>query len=607
MKDRKLPSFLTLLFLPALFFLVFSACIFFNNRSFRQFTGQIFRNELTGNTLNLHYTLKHPENYGLSDVPVTLGSAEPEILKTSALALENYQEALRRFPRQTLSRENRLTYDILELYFKNQLSGQRFLLYAEPLGPTIGTQAQLPVLLAEYAFRSRSDVETYLALLKEMDEYYTTLLHFEEAKSKEGLFMSASSAQAVIDQCSAFIREPAENFLITGFSEKIREAGFLTQVEKKQFLEENEKAVLEHVIPAYQLLIRGLTALKSTGRNQQGLSGLPGGTACYEYLVRDSTGSWASVDTIQKRIEKQLKEDFRKLTALAGAHPELLSRETLGSAIAFSLDNSPSSILNADGWYAADPSGRELEEKALAEWTPNRILTDLQEKITADFPTAPEVSFSVKYVPDSLEDYLSPAFYLTPPLDDLTENVIYINRASTYTALDLYTTLAHEGYPGHLYQTVLSGKSISDPVRSLLNFGGYIEGWATYVEMYAYGLSDTDPNLAELYRLNRSLTLGLSALMDIAVHYHGFAEEDVAEALGKFGFEPSSARALYQILLEAPANYLRYYVGYLTFEDLRDAYKEKKGSAFSLKTFPQKVLEIGPAPFPVVSHYLLGK
>ena len=144
-------------------------------------------------------------------------------------------------------------------------------------------------------------------------------------------------------------------------------------------------------------------------------------------------------------------------------------------------------------------------------------------------------------------------------------------------------------------------------MRNLLNFGGYIEGWATYVEMYAYGLSDTDPNLAELYRLNRSLTLGLSSLMDIAVHYHGFTEGDVAEALSKFGFEETSAQALYEALLEAPANYLRYYVGYLTFEDLRDAYKEKKGSAFSLKAFHQKVLEIGPAPFPVVSKYLLGK
>ena len=607
MRDRKLPSFLTFLFLPALFFLVFSACVFFNNRSFRQFTGQIFRSELAGNTLNLHYTLKHPENYGISEAPVTLGSAEPEVLEASGLILENYQEALRRFPYQTLSKTNRLTYDILQLYLQNQLSGQKFALYAEPLGPTIGTQAQLPVLLAEYAFRNKADIETYLTLLTEMDEYYSTLVHFEEAKSREGLFMSASAAQAVIDQCNAFIREPSKNFLITVFAEKIEEADFLTQVEKKHFLEQNEKAVLEHVIPAYQLLIRGLTALKNTGKNQQGLSGLPNGKAYYEYLLRDSTGSWASVDAIQKRIEQQLKTDFQKLTNLASAHPELLSRETLGSAIAFSLDNSPSTILNADGWYATDPAGRELEEKALAQWTPNEILSDLRQKIAADFPTPPEVSFSVKYVHSSLEDYLSPAFYLTPPLDDLTDNVIYINRASTYTALDLYTTLAHEGYPGHLYQTILSGSTTSDPVRNLLNFGGYIEGWATYVEMYAYGLSDTDPNLAELYRLNRSLTLGLSSLMDIAVHYHGFTEGDVAEALSKFGFEEASAQALYEALLEAPANYLRYYVGYLTFEDLRDAYKEKKGSAFSLKAFHQKVLEIGPAPFPVVSKYLLGK
>ena len=463
------------------------------------------------------------------------------------------------------------------------------------------------MLLAEYAFRNKADIETYLTLLTEMDEYYSTLVHFEEAKSREGLFMSASAAQAVIDQCNAFIREPSKNFLITVFAEKIEEVDFLTQVEKKHFLEQNEKAVLEHVIPAYQLLIRGLTALKNTGKNQQGLSGLPNGKAYYEYLLRDSTGSWASVDAIQKRIEQQLKTDFQKLTNLASAHPELLSRETLGSAIAFSLDNSPSTILNADGWYATDPVGRELEEKALAQWTPNEILSDLRQKIAADFPTPPEVSFSVKYVHSSLEDYLSPAFYLTPPLDDLTDNVIYINRASTYTALDLYTTLAHEGYPGHLYQTILSGSTTSDPVRNLLNFGGYIEGWATYVEMYAYGLSDTDPNLAELYRLNRSLTLGLSSLMDIAVHYHGFTEGDVAETLSKFGFEEASAQALYEALLEAPANYLRYYVGYLTFEDLRDAYKEKKGSAFSLKAFHQKVLEIGPAPFPVVSKYLLGK
>ena len=313
------------------------------------------------------------------------------------------------------------------------------------------------MLLAEYAFRNKADIETYLTLLTEMDEYYSTLVHFEEAKSREGLFMSASAAQAVIDQCNAFIREPSKNFLITVFAEKIEEADFLTQVEKKHFLEQNEKAVLEHVIPAYQLLIRGLTALKNTGKNQQGLSGLPNGKAYYEYLLRILPAPGprrCHPETHRTTAENKVQ----KLTNLASAHPELLSRETLGSAIAFSLDNSPSTILNADGWYATDPVSRELE-KALAQWTPNEILSDLRQKIAADFPTPPEVSFSVKYVHSSLEDYLSPAFYLTPPLDDLTDNVIYINRASTYTALDLYTTLAHEGYPGHLYQTILSGST----------------------------------------------------------------------------------------------------------------------------------------------------
>lgn len=125
------------------------------------------------------------------------------------------------------------------------------------------------MLLAEYAFRNKADIETYLTLLTEMDEYYSTLVHFEEAKSREGLFMSASAAQAVIDQCNAFIREPSKNFLITVFAEKIEEVDFLTQVEKKHFLEQNVKAVLEHVIPAYQLLIRGLTALKNTAKTSR--------------------------------------------------------------------------------------------------------------------------------------------------------------------------------------------------------------------------------------------------------------------------------------------------------------------------------------------------
>ena len=202
--------------------------------------------------------------------------------------------------------------------------------------------------------------------------------------------------------------------------------------------------------------------------------------------------------------------------------------------------------------------------------------------------------------------YKRQAFYLTPPVDNLSSNVIYINNISGYSPLELYTTLAHEGYPGHLYQTVFSGSVPSNQVRNILNFGGYVEGWATYVEMYAYSLADVDAAVSELYRLNRSITLGISSALDIAVHYHGFTREQVTDYLSKVGFQSGSAAdSLYDMLIEAPANYLKYYVGYLNFIDLRDAVKEKEGEDFTLKEFHKKVLEIGPAPFSVLKKYLL--
>lgn len=609
MSKRPTPLLLKLLFIPASFFLLFSVLVYCHNASFLDFTDRLFREELQGNTLSLHYTLKTPETYGIEEYPVTLGNLSPEAVTASAKLSSQYQEELSRFAYRALSRQNRLTYDILDLYFKNQMSGQNFAFYSEPLGPTIGTQAQLPILLAEYAFYRERDLDDYFALLANMEDYYASILEYEKEKARRGLFMNDTLAEQIISQCRAFIQDPGSNFLITTFTDRISETDFLTNEEKAAYIDRNAQAVADHVISAYQLLIDGLTALKGSGSNEKGLCYLTQGKQYYEYLVRDLTGCYTPVEQIRTRIESQLQSDFNSMRALAEGHPELLAAtETLGSAIAFSLDNSPSTILEDDTWYLdAQKSGIDIQkEDVFEELSPEEILEDLEGKITEDFPKAPEAHYTVKFVHESLEDYLSPAFYLTPPIDDLSENVIYINRGSTYSPLDLYTTLAHEGYPGHLYQTVYCSQKNTDPVRCLFSFGGYTEGWATYVEMYSYGLADTDPNEAELYRLNRSLSLGISSLMDIAVHYYGFGRSEVAAYLGNFGFQEASANALYDALLESPANYLKYYVGYLNFMDLRDAVKEQEGDRFSLKRFHTQVLSLGEAQFPVLAKYLLG-
>jgi uncharacterized protein (DUF885 family) len=241
---------------------------------------------------------------------------------------------------------------------------------------------------------------------------------------------------------------------------------------------------------------------------------------------------------------------------------------------------------------------------ASAASDPEAILEELRQKITQDFPQLPDVNYEVKYVHESLQDYLSPAFYLTPPIDDVENNVIYINPASDYNGLELFTTLAHEGYPGHLYQSVYFNSSSPDLLRSLLGTNGYIEGWATYVEMYAYGLWDEDPQLASLGQHNRSFMLGLASLLDIGIHYHGYTREEVSSFLEKLGFDTASADSLYNTILEAPANYLQYYVGYLNFCELRDYTKELMGDRFTLKQYHTLILEAGPAPFSILRTYL---
>lgn len=572
MQKSKRTLLLGLLAVPAALFLGCSVHSYLANRSFVDFTDQMFVSEIQGNTLNLHYTLSDPASFGITDYPVTLGSADPAAEASSGAVLENYQGKLEDICRHCLSKDNKLTYDILDSYLDTQALGQDFYLYEEPLGPTIGTQAQLPVLLAEYTFRSERDIRDYLNLLGQMDTYYASLLDFERTKSEAGLFMSDTSADAIIAQCQSFIANPQENFMIEIFNEQTDSLDFLSQEKKASYQSANEAAILNHVIPAYELLIQGLTELKGTGVNEKGLCWLPEGKAYYEYLVQRTTGRKDSVAELAKRIQQQLQTDYAELRQLIKGNPSLLTTSLTGS---------------------------------LSIQEPTEMLADLQGKILEDFPAPPQVSYEVKYVHSSLEDFLSPAFYLTPPIDHLNQNVIYINRASSYTPLELYTTLAHEGYPGHLYQTVCSGSVSSNKVRSLLDFGGYVEGWATYVEMYAYAMADTDQGAASLFRLNRSIMLGISSLMDIAIHYYGYSQSDAAAYLVQLGFsDTSAAESLYSAILEAPANYLKYYVGYLSFLDLRDACREKEGDSFSLKEFHQKILDLGPMPFSVLEERL---
>ncbi|MDO5344122.1 MAG: DUF885 domain-containing protein [Lachnospiraceae bacterium] len=540
------------------------------DQRFRAFTKQVFLSELSGSTLNLHYTLADPSAYGLKNYPITLGNMGKESQLASAAQVENYLSTLETFSRDQLSAGNRLTYDILSEYLNTSKEMAPYYLYSEPLSPTLGIQAQLPVLLAEYTFRTKQDIEDYLQLLTTIPDYFQSILDFELEKAKKGLFMSDICAKDVLSQCNSFVNSEEENYLKQLFDEQIDSFTNLTADEKISYKKQNEEIINAYVLPAYQNLMTELAKLLGSGKNSGGLCGLPQGKSYYECLVHSVTGDFSSLEAIEARIKKEITQVYSQIQTLLQPGSGLTS---------VSLDDLP----------AQEPAD---------------ILNHLQDIISQDFPEAPQVSCQVKYVHDSLADYLSPAFYLIPPIDDMTSNVIYINPANDYNPLELYTTLAHEGYPGHLYQTVSFEAANQEPLRSILSYGGYTEGWATYVEMYAYSTWEENPQLASLYQKDRSFLLGIASLLDIGIHYRGYTRNQVKQFLAKFGIQEETADSLYTAILESPANYLKYYVGYLNFQDLQTYLKGVLGKNFSLKEYHARVLQIGPCSFRLLKNYL---
>lgn len=532
-------------FIPLLFLICFLTFLvvrtltysYFINRRFRACTNTIFTTDISGNPLNLHYTLAYPESSGIKDYSLSLGTFDPTQLSGQKILLENRRTMINAFPARDLSPDNRLTQQILSLYYETQLLPARQYLLDEALSPSLGTQAQLPILLAEYTFRKEDDVRNYLKLLTSVDSYLESILSFEKLKAQNGTFMSDATADRIISQCSAFIKDPDDNYLASVFSEKIQSLSGISEQKKAAYQKLHNQILTGQVLPAYQSLIDGLYLLKGSGKNPGGLCQFAGGKAYYEYLIKSSCGIYDTVPEIQSRLIHQFQTDLSLATKLMGsstATPTFAKDVFL--PISKAQTGTHSGIFSFSAGLIDAASGLSFTSTpSAAETSPEQILEDLQKQIQTDFPAVPSTSYEVKYVHPDLEEHLSPAFYLTPPIDTLSPNDIYINRHANMSGLELYTTLAHEGFPGHLYQTITFASSAPDPVRYLPAMGGYVEGWATYAESFAYTYYQPDSTDGQLAWLNRSLNLCMMSLLDTVIHYNGWNQERCATFLSQLG------------------------------------------------------------------------
>lgn len=531
---------------------------------FEAFAEDFFLQELQANPIHFHYTVDDPDAYQIDESLLRMPVYHAGDAANDAYTVSVLSDQLNQYDHLRLSAQNRYLQRLLRSYIDAAGHTASYPYLSEPLSPASGVPSELPVLLAEYRFDTAQDVELYLSILRQIPDYFEGLIIYEQEKADAGLFMSDSTADKVIQQCTNLMNlEQLNNnthFLEVTFDNRLQNLvsrGVLTSEELLSYQSEHNRLLTTVVAPAYERLADELTLLKGSGTDTCGLAHRPSGREYYKAMLRLQTGSCRSIDEMKQLLYDDLASNYEALGRLLESDASLRNRLASG-------------------------------EPMLPEMTPEEMLDYLKTAIQQEYPAIPSaqeeksVDCVVKYVDESLEPYTAPAFYMTPPIDNVRNNTIYINAQDTNDDLSLFTTLAHEGYPGHLYQTVYCqsywAQAGITPLRSVLYYGGYVEGWAMYAEMSSYDhairlAAAQHPEAANYYlacRLDRQIQLCLYSLLDIAIHHDGASLADIREIFASFGsMNDETIKAIYSYIVEEPCNYPKYYLGYLEIMELK--------------------------------------
>ena len=546
-------------------------------KKFDRFLNSCFREYAAENTVTLHFKLSNPSAYGIK-VPVspTYGDLSSDTLKKNCSRSKELLQKLYTFPTSSLTKKQKLTWQIFQDYLNESIMNEKYILYSSPLG-TNGLQSEIPVTLSEYRLDNEKDIKDYLSLVNQVPELFTQILDFEQERRNAGIISPSFVISDTIDQIDQFLNASEENnLLIQSFEERLAEVESLSKDQKASYTANNRLLVTDKVLPAYKSLKTSLQTYINESKNtssKERLCEYKNGQDYYKFLLMSNVGTDFSPEDCITILESQLKNTVKDISSLTAKNKDLYT-EYLSAAPALSA--------------------------------PKEIMNTLKNDSLVEFPEIKNISCQLKNVPDALSGTSACAFYLVPPIDSTKDNIIYINK-SRVDSNELFSTLAHEGYPGHLYQTNYFLNTNPSPLRTFLHCAGYDEGWGTYAQLYSYNFIEfknvdeqTTTQLRQLYRDNDLLSLSLSSLSDLYVNYKNYDENALANYLQTYGIDKDGAQKLYRYVIENPTTYLSYSIGCYELDQLKQTMADSLGKAFKISDVHEAVLNVGSCNFSIL-------
>jgi len=167
----------------------------------------------------------------------------------------------------------------------------------------------------------------------------------------------------------------------------------------------------------------------------------------------------------------------------------------------------------------------------------------------------------------------------------------------------------HEVWPGHYTQFLwVKNNPELSKTRKLTGAGSNAEGWAHYSEQMVLdeGLHNNDPRY-RLAQLVDALLRDCRYLVGIKMHTQGMTTDEAKEFFVKEGHQVPVVGEMETKRGTGDPTYLMYTLGKLEILKLREDYKRRMGSAFSLQDFHDRFIKAGSPAVKIVRRELMGR
>ncbi len=532
------------------------------NEDFDAFLTDEFVEAMESDYLTMHFTIRDYNSLGIEKPEAIIGTVDDDYDQT----IEDLQETLDKlesFDYNTLSATQQHDYDALKFHLENMITLNKYPLFDFYFAPGDGIIDALTTNLTEFIFYEKSDFEDYLDIVESVPGYIDEALEMTKKQAAEGYFLNETALDSTLEGIDKFVEKTTDNPLIVIFDENVDAFAGLSDAEKQDYKQRNKDLILNQYIPSYAHAGDVLESLRGSRTYGDAVCDLPDGKEYYATLAKYKSSTDASLEELV-----QICEDYLDLS--------------IGE-----LYSAYMKYKNVD------------EEEYMDEMEPEEILAFLQNHLD-DYPKGPEVTFKASYLDPSIANDSIVAYYMEPPLDDLKNNVIKINGDNVNDTNEMYTTLAHEGFPGHLYQITWYLNTNPNMVRTQLNMIGYTEGWAMYAEDQTWHLSSLSEGAAEINRIYTNLNYVLDAYADLAVNGLGWSADDLEKKMVELGLNSGLGQTLYEFVTENPGQILPYGVGLAQFMRIRSVAEASLGDRFDVKEFNEVLLTYGDRPFDAV-------